>query len=128
MASDTARNVTLTMLQRFGLDDLLAGQKGKRDAMSVWHKIRQKIHIPLAERKRLTIVVGQQSGMDIVQAEQCDVITVWLESEEVRKLRKLGDETEILAAHMEWLEPLMEQLEAKVSSSGPTEIREREVS
>lgn len=113
MALDTARTVTLTMIQRFGLDDLLAGQKGKRDANTVWHRIRQKIKIPISVRRDLTITSGQMLLIDPEAADRHEPIEVWLETEEVRRLRKLGEETELPAAALEWLEPLMEQLEAK---------------
>lgn len=125
MASDTARIVTLTMIQRFGLDDLLSQQKGKRDTNAVWHRIRQKIKIPIAIRKDLTITAGNMLLIDPEAADKHESIDVWLETEEVRRLRKLGEETELPAAALEWLEPLMEQLEAKVMPlTSPAELRE----
>jgi hypothetical protein len=119
---DSARTITLTIMQRFGLEDLLGSQKSKREAATVFYKIRKKIKVSLAERRDWTergIIIqhltqqGTQIAIDEERAAQIAPLEVWLESEEVRRLRKLGDEVEVTPAILDWLEPLMEQLEAK---------------
>ena len=106
------------MLQRFGLDNLLAEQKGKRENNIVFHKVRRKIKIPQDVRDRVIIKLpnGQFMTDDAALRAEED-ITIQLESEEVRKLRKLGDEAELPAAALDWLEPIMEQLEAPSSAA-----------
>ena len=119
MANDTARNISLTILQRLGLEEMLGSQKDKRGNNAVFYKLRRKTKLSIEEKKELQKqgVIMQVNGTIAVDEEkmaELKPIDFHFESEEVRKLHELGDRIELTPALMDWFEPIMEQLEAKV--------------
>jgi hypothetical protein len=104
------KKVHLTMLQRFGLENLLGEQRGNREANIVFHRIRKKIKVPADTREKIAELMKTRGDAAFDNQPEA---TIELETEEVRKLRKLCEEAELPVAALEWVEPLMEQLEAK---------------
>jgi len=120
--ANEARTIQLTLTQRLGLDNIIGEQKGKREDSATLYTVRKKLKMSLEYRKDLVrrqviIQVGPNSGnvgIDEEAAEQEPKFPLDLESGEVRRLKKLGNEVELTAAMMDWFEPIMEQLEAQV--------------
>ena len=110
MASES-RTVSLPVLARIGLDNWLAEQKGNRNSVFVLHNIRQKVKLSDEEKEMYTRQVGNALLLSPA-AQTAAAIQVTLESEEVRRLKQLANESEIPTVFWEWLEPLVEQLEA----------------
>ena len=125
MATDTARTISLTIAQRFGLEELLGAQKGKRKDTTILYEIRRKVKPTVKDKKdwserKIIVPIQNGFGIDEELAEAQPPFEVYLEKEEVRRLRTLGDEIDLTPAIMDWHEPLMEQLEAKVEpKTGP---------
>jgi len=120
--ANEARTIQLTLTQRLGLENIIGEQKGKREDSATLYTVRKKLKMSLEYRKDLVkrqviIQVGPNSGnvgIDEEAAEQEPKFPLDLESGEVRRLKKLGNEVELTAAMMDWFEPIMEQLEAQV--------------
>lgn len=107
----------MTVVQRLGLENLLADQKGKREEIRVWYNIRQKIRVNSEERRKyLRPTATGGMAFDDAAAEQADsrgLFDASLTDDEVRRLIKLGDSLEISAGMLDWLEPLLQVLETK---------------
>jgi len=120
--ANEARTIQLTLTQRLGLENIIGEQKGKREDSATLYTVRKKLKMSLEYRKDLVkrqviIQVGPNSGnvgIDEEAAEQEPKFPLDLESGEVRRLKKLGNEVELTAAMMDWFEPIMEQLEAQI--------------
>ena len=120
--ANEARTIQLTLTQRLGLENIIGEQKGKREDSATLYTVRKKLKMSLEYRRDLVkrqviIQVGPNSGnvgIDEEAAEQEPKFPLDLESGEVRRLKKLGNEVELTAAMMDWFEPIMEQLEAQV--------------
>lgn len=121
MATDTARTISLTLTQRMGLDDLVAGQKGKRrDAFMVFHRVHRKLKLSFEYRnelskRRVIVQTGQGFAIDEEAAEKEPVFELALETAEVYQLRTLLNDLDLPSvAAMDWIEPILDQLEAKI--------------
>jgi len=104
-------------VQRLGLENLLGEQKGKREELRVWYNVRQKIRINGEERRKYLRPNGA-GGMafDDVAAEAADSAGLFqanLTDDEIRRLIKLGDSIEFSCGMLDWMEPLLQTLEAK---------------
>ncbi|HEU0180309.1 MAG TPA: hypothetical protein VFV58_39235 [Blastocatellia bacterium] len=111
------RAISLSVVQRLGLENLLGEQKGKREELRCWYNVRQKIRIN-SEEKRKYLRPNGNGGMvfDDVAAEAADTAGLFqasLTDDEIRRLVKLGDSLELACGQLDWLEPLLQVLEAK---------------
>lgn len=108
------RSLELTMMQRLGLDSLLNAQRGKLEELTAFHDIRNKIKIPRALRDTFAKPMpGGQVMLDEAAIELAESITVELENEEVRRLRKLLSEWPNFGeGDLEWVMPVQSQLES----------------
>jgi len=112
------RTVQLSVLQRIGLENLLGEQRGKREDIRTLHNIRKKIRMPAEERRQYVVQLPTgQTIFDDTAAERAEPVEVTLTGDEVRRLIKLGDSTEMPAAMLDWLEPLLQRLEEKTPGS-----------
>jgi hypothetical protein len=98
------------MLQRYALEDFLGQQKGKRDNSVVFYRIRRKIKVPQEIRTRIFVQSREHPELGEAVFAPYEDAPVELETEEVRKLVDAFDKSDIVAAQLDWIEPIMEQL------------------
>jgi|SRR5579859_2555057 len=107
------KTITLTMLQRAGLEQLIGQKTGKRDSNVVFYRIRKKIKVlqadkaAIAQKQEANKYLGDDAYSGYPEVE------VSLETEEVRKLKDLLNDTEVPLAWLDWMEPVMEKLNAE---------------
>jgi len=107
-----SRTIKLTALQRLGLENLMADQRGKREENRTLYSIRQKVRLSTEERQQFfkPLPNGQQIIDDVALAKS-NGFELTLSDDEVRRLIKLGDTIEMPVGIMDWFEPLLVELE-----------------
>jgi len=109
-----SRTLRLSVLQRIGLDSVLAEQKGKREELRVFYNIRRKIRMEPAEKQQYWRPLGNgQSMFNDEAAAKAEDFEVTFSQDEVRRLIKLGDSMDLLCGILDWFEPLLQELEEK---------------
>lgn len=114
MSANGNRTVQMTILQRIGLENILAEQKGKREDLRTFYNVRRKIRVPPEERALYVRTLSNGAAVfDELAAAMAEPKEIAFDGDEVRRLIKLGDTMEMPCGILDWFEPLLLELEAK---------------
>lgn len=114
MSANGNRTVSMSILQRIGLDNILAEQKGKREDLRTFYNIRRKVRVPFDERALYVRTLGNGASVfDESAAAVAEPKEISFDGDEVRRLIKLGDTMEMPCGILDWFEPLLLELEHK---------------
>ena len=104
------KTLKLSMMGRWGLDELLGKQEGTRKERRVYSRVRGKITVLQSDR---LVIAGAFASRGDGAFDGFKDFSVVLETEEVAQLLELGNTVKLPVAADVWMEPIMEQLEAK---------------
>ena|SRR6185369_15041797 len=121
-----ARTISLDVVQRLNLEELLGQPVNPQARLNpekarVLNRVRTKVKLSradkrLLEERKVIVRVPSGYGVDEDLAEAEEEFSAFLETEEVFQLRRFFTELEHpnMVAILDWLQPLIDQLEAKI--------------
>lgn len=114
MSANGSRTVSMSILQRIGIENVLAEQKGKREDLRTLYNIRRKVRVPFDERAfYVRSLPNGAQVFDEAAAAVAEPKDITFDGDEVRRLIKLGDTMEMSCGILDWFEPLLLELEHK---------------
>jgi len=108
------KTVKLSALQRVGLENVLGEQRGKREELRTFYDIRRKVRLTQEEKDLyMREVGGGQIAFNAAAASKAPELEVTFSQVERLRLIKLGDSMDMPVGILDWLEPLLIELEEK---------------
>ena len=107
------KTISLTLIQRFGLVNVLGQQEGKYDDKFVLYSVRHKCKLTRDEKQKYMVATSQGLVLDEDRAEDAPLTPVEFETEEVRQLLNFFKDATVRVAWLDWWHPLKEELERK---------------
>ena len=113
------KKLRMTMFQRICLSNVIGEQKGKRSDENhvVLQDVRKKIKPSKDEFAKCTLVYGNTMAINEPACEEFDSVDYELSKQEHRRLKDFLNGIELPGVATDWIEPLMEQLEAPAASA-----------